>query len=289
MSKLISNYEIVAHGFADFPIALYSEKVYCVEPHYHKEYELFWLSEGEMLLGTDKEKYVITPGTMVLIEPNIAHYANDTDKSKQHHFYTLTFDISALGSIDDPCRAAVESIKINRLLKIPKYILADSEKIFHMMKNNEFGAEIKLKGLLYNIISHILQSKQFIQHSDPKIDRIHSIAAINMVIDYIKNHYKEKISFKALLSNVSYSESHMRRLFKEKTGLSFIDYVNKYRVEKSCIDLLYSDKSISDIAVDNGFNNVQYYSKIFKMFTNTTPGQYRKWVNQKYDDSGNAK
>ena len=73
MSKPISIYEVVPHGIAEFPISFYSETVYSINPHYHKEYELFWLSEGEMRFGIENEEYIISPGTVVFIEPNAVH------------------------------------------------------------------------------------------------------------------------------------------------------------------------------------------------------------------------
>lgn len=275
MSKPISIYEVVPHGIAEFPISFYSETVYSINPHYHKEYELFWLSEGEMRLGIENEEYIISPGTVVFIEPNAVHYAYDTIETGRH-FYSLVFDISSFGDTDDPCRKILESIKISRFLVIPQSIFAEEEKLFEMIKSNNFGAEIKLKNFLFELVSHIVMSGQFTKHSHLKVGRQSSEAVINTVINYIEEHYKEKFSISAILADVSYSRSHLMRLFKSKTGLSFVDYVNRYRVEKSCLELLYSDKSISDIAVDNGFNNVQYYSKVFKMLMNTTPKKYRE-------------
>ena len=169
-----------------------------------------------------------------------------------------------------------ESIKINRFPIIPVHILSDSDKLFKMMTNNVFGAEIKLKAFLYEFISYIIISSQFTRHSDPSVGKLSSTAAVNTTIKYIEANYKEKLSISAVLEEVSYSKSHLMRLFKSKTGLSFVDYVNRYRVEKSCLDLLYSNKSISNIAVDNGFNNVQYYSKVFRTLMNTTPKKYRE-------------
>ncbi len=276
VSKPLSIYEVVPHGIAEFPIAFYSETVYNINPHYHKEYELFWLSEGEMRLGIENYEYVIPSGSVAFIEPGAVHYAYDTPESGHRHFYSLIFDISALGSPDDPCRKMFESIKINRFPIIPVHILSDSDKLFKMMTNNVFGAEIKLKAFLYEFISYIIISSQFTRHSDPSVGKLSSTAAVNTTIKYIEANYKEKLSISAVLEEVSYSKSHLMRVFKSKTGLSFVDYVNRYRVEKSCLDLLYSNKSISNIAVDNGFNNVQYYSKVFRTLMNTTPKKYRE-------------
>ena len=54
------------------------------------------------------------------------------------------------------------------------------------------------------------------------------------------------------------------------------EYVNKYRIERACLELLYSKKNITEIASDFGFNNIQYFSRVFKQYMNCTPKQFQK-------------
>ena len=58
--------------------------------------------------------------------------------------------------------------------------------------------------------------------------------------------------------------------------MNLSEYVNKYRIEKACLDLLYTNKNITEIAITNGFNNIQYFSRTFKGYMNCTPKQYQK-------------
>lgn len=58
--------------------------------------------------------------------------------------------------------------------------------------------------------------------------------------------------------------------------MNLTDFINKYRIEKSCLDLIYTNKNITEIATENGFNTVQYFSKTFKNYMNCTPKQYQR-------------
>ena len=58
--------------------------------------------------------------------------------------------------------------------------------------------------------------------------------------------------------------------------MNVTEYLNKFRVEKSCLDLIYTDKNITQVACENGFNNIQYFSRVFRQFMNCTPKQYQK-------------
>ena len=58
--------------------------------------------------------------------------------------------------------------------------------------------------------------------------------------------------------------------------MNYTDYLNRFRVEKACRDLIYSNKNVTQVATENGFNNIQYFSKIFKKYMECTPKQYQK-------------
>ena len=106
--------------------------------------------------------------------------------------------------------------------------------------------------------------------------KVNSSHAVDAAILFIQQHYRENICLEDLLSVTNYCKSHFIRLFKSTTGYKFTDYVNHYRIEKSCLDLIYTDKNITEIAIENGFNNIQYFSKTFKDYMRCTPMQYKK-------------
>lgn len=275
MNGRYSEYEPVAHGSAAFPIELYSERVYDVKPHHHKEYELFRLTEGKMLFGIGGEEHIIEAGTTVFIEPNETHCALDTAAGGERHFNALLFGAEALGNKGDPCRKLLESVKIDRFLKIPDRYFEDCERVFNMRRSNEFGCELEIKAFLFDLLSFIIRSRQYTRHSELLSKEISSETAVGAVIAYIEANYAERITLDTLLPLISYSKSHFMRLFKETTGLGVTSYINRFRVEKSCLELLYSDKPVSVIAGECGFNNVQYYTKLFTRYIGVPPARYR--------------
>ncbi|WP_083461380.1 helix-turn-helix domain-containing protein [Cellulosilyticum ruminicola] len=72
------------------------------------------------------------------------------------------------------------------------------------------------------------------------------------------------------------SQGQLCRFFKGMTQMSVIEYLNYYRISKSIQLLDSTDKQISEIALDVGFNNISYYNKIFKYYIHMTPMVYRK-------------
>ena len=80
----------------------------------------------------------------------------------------------------------------------------------------------------------------------------------------------------------SRSESRFSRYFRRSTGNTFTDFVNRVRVNKACQLLLETDKYISTICYEVGFNNVANFNRRFSEFRGMTPSEFRKTGKLRY-------
>ena len=103
-----------------------------------------------------------------------------------------------------------------------------------------------------------------------------SKSVIDIVTGYIEKNYEQEINKKTLADIVYLNPDYLGKLFKKKTGISVNNYVMKVRVEKGKDLLANTDIPINVIALDTGFSNYSYYSKVFKELVGCTPNEYRK-------------
>lgn len=260
----------------DFPAGIFSQKVYFPKNHHHIEYEIFYLDRGEVLFGIEGAEFKITQDSAIFLEPETEHFCKAYKKNKEYHYFALVFDISIFGDEDDFYRIFFKSLKINRFITLPRSILEKLKICAELKKSESFGCDFFLKSLVFESVSYLIQTKQFSQVSTLSERSVHSISAVDSAVSYIKENYKRNISLDDVLSVTNYTKSHFCRIFQKNTGISVTEYLNKFRIEKSCLDLIYTDKNITEIALDNGFNNIQYFSRVFKQFMNCTPKQYQK-------------
>lgn len=101
--------------------------------------------------------------------------------------------------------------------------------------------------------------------------------------DYILNNINKKISLEEISLYLNISRSYFSRIFKEKTSISFTDYVNKAKIKQAKNILTETDKSINEIAQELGYSNQFYFSRTFKKFEKITPSQYRR-LNKKIEE-----
>lgn len=98
---------------------------------------------------------------------------------------------------------------------------------------------------------------------------------VKKIIQYIEQHYDQEITLASLARHVMMGENYVSALFKKKTGETLIHYLHRIRIEKAIEYLRTTDLPVNQIGQNVGFMNDNYFIKIFKRMTGTTPSQYR--------------
>ncbi len=96
---------------------------------------------------------------------------------------------------------------------------------------------------------------------------------VNDIVDYIRQHYAEKLSLSGIAEHFYLTQSHVSRLFKKHTGESVLNYIHDVRIENAR-KLLESGVSVKDTAEQVGYDSLNNFYKYFKRYTVTTPAEY---------------
>lgn len=103
---------------------------------------------------------------------------------------------------------------------------------------------------------------------------------VRKILRYTEKHYRKKIRINDLVGELHTSAGYLNQLFKEETGYTYNDYLNRFRILKS-MDLLEDDQQkIYQIADEVGIGDYKYFVSVFEKYTGMTPTNYRKEVNQ---------
>ena len=106
---------------------------------------------------------------------------------------------------------------------------------------------------------------------------------MTLVLDWIERNYAEHITLGKLAEVAGSNEKYFCRFFKEYTGNSPVEYLNRLRVERVCLAMAAGDQSITEAALDCGFNDISYFCKIFKRYKGVTPREYRHRFEEQSD------
>lgn len=100
-------------------------------------------------------------------------------------------------------------------------------------------------------------------------------------IKYINDHYNEKISLSNVANKIGLSSSYLSRKFKEDCGKGFVEYLNSIRIEKAKFLIENTNYSIKELVPMVGFNNYNYFFKVFKDIEGMTPHEYEIIIENK--------
>ena len=123
--------------------------------------------------------------------------------------------------------------------------------------------------VLFTMISkaHEQDPDQFIPHKQE----------IHRVQKMLEGNEKEFLSINEMADHVSLSTSYFRRLFKEVTGYSPIQYQNRIKINRAKDLILSGECNVSEAAFAVGFDNVFYFSRLFKKLTGINPSEFSKY------------
>lgn len=100
--------------------------------------------------------------------------------------------------------------------------------------------------------------------------------AMKQIKQYIVEHSHEDISLESLGKKVGLSPIYISKMFKEKLGINYIDFLTECRIEKAKKLLYDPEKSIKEITFEVGYHEPNYFSKVFKKICKISPKEYRK-------------
>lgn len=107
-------------------------------------------------------------------------------------------------------------------------------------------------------------------------------AVINSMIDYIQQNLGTDITLSKLSDRVHFSKYHLHRIFKEYTGETLKKYIRRLRMENSVNMMIQEDKSLSEVAVENGYSWISNFSRTFRKYFKIPPRNLKQLLCTEY-------
>ena len=139
--------------------------------------------------------------------------------------------------------------------------------------------EDELKKNVEKIIQEIEKDNQLKQISEKKTVYVKTDADndyVQHILSATESRYSEKISIESFSEELGVSASYLSRKFKEATGSTYLDFLNKYRVQKA-IKLLETGKyKVYQVSDMTGFSDYKHFNSVFKRYTGSAPSEFVK-------------
>ncbi len=252
-----------------------------VPAHWHNEAEIVYIKKGIGIVTVDLISYDVTSGSIIVILPGQLHsITQKNDNSFEYENIIFNFDTLHSERADSIAplfnsftgRNIIITPNITNNLSYYEDIKACLDEADRICTTFPKGYQLAILSCLYKLF-YILYSNATVNNEKTK--NIKSIEHIKNITKYVENNYFDQITIADMAQLCDYSESHFMKFFKQNMGISFIDYINNYRLNMAANLIKSSDSDILSIACECGFNNLSYFNRLFKQKYKMTPRELR--------------
>ena len=256
--------------------------------HYHPEYELTYIPSGEGIryVGSDLDNFY--PDDLVLLGSNLPHsWVASTDEIQQSSAIVIylnkdflettwvkSFEFDAIRKL---LELSSKGIKFDRSVAIDLKEKYDELLQLTGLKRLMLFIEI-LQDLALTTKYQLLCDHKFSTELDHTTNE-----RINKVYKYVENNFRQQVVLDDVAAIVNMTPENFCRFFSKMMKKPFFEFLNGYKINKACKLLIETDKRVSEICYDSGFQSIPFFYKQFKKNKNCSPSLYRKNYRQNSD------
>lgn len=250
--------------------------------HYHEEYELHLIvdSSGKAFVGDYIGQFYA--GHLVLTGPRLPHnWISYLDQGQSYELRDMVLQFKH-ETITNAASSFPELEQLVPLLELAKHGI----EFFGMGKTAEhYMSQIRDSSGIYRLTQFLLLMQELeqckVKHQlsslrvESNLDK-EGQDKISNIVDFITENYQSEISLGDVANMAGMSASHFSRFFRKATGNTFKDFFTGVRISKACELLSTSDKQITSICYDVGYNNIANFNRRFLERKKVSPREYRR-------------
>ncbi|MDD6193967.1 MAG: AraC family transcriptional regulator [Lachnospiraceae bacterium] len=279
--------EIKKHGRPDFLFNIYPCTIPMdfaeVSVHWHDDVEFISVRKGCGIVELDFTPHTVTAGDLILIRPSQLHAIKPLDNNAMEYENIMLNPSFFLSYQLDACTQEYFIPFIEGLYHLPSIFHREDSCYSSLMKcithiddlcsAKEFAWQIGVKSTLFEFFYLLFSNFPYEQprHLDEK-----KYMALKDIITFVDDNYTHPISVEDAAAKLGYSQSHFMRFFKQQTNMTFVTYLNNYRLAKAAEALSTTSDSILEIAGNCGYDNLSLFNRQFKRKHQMTPSAFRE-------------
>jgi AraC-like DNA-binding protein len=231
-------------------------------------YQILYITKGRGVFESEKGLQKIKQGDVFILFPMIWHRFKPNKKTGWEEYW-VEFDGELINHYQK--QGFLNPMNPVVTVGIQNELAENYLKIIDLIKDKKPGFQYIASGILIQILGQIFASKKYNSFDGTEIEN--KIRQAKLMI--IENMNKT-ISQEAIAKYLNMSYSLYRKKFKEYTGVSPAQYQIQMRINKAKDLILTSDQPIKEIALNLGFESIDYFYRLFKMKTGFTPANFRE-------------
>ncbi|EUJ32885.1 AraC family transcriptional regulator [Listeria cornellensis] len=272
----------------DFPMRSFTnEGGVIVYPHWHKEIELIYVIEGRLNLGVNDVPIQMAEGEIYVINGGDVHYFLASPNSER---IVLQFDLNVFQEFslteDEGKRLRdlflhVSPSSADWNPEVARLVAGLLQVIHRESSQRKAGYRYIVKAKLYEMLAVLERDvPRLVRDSaeDATSKSQETLEKLQQIFAYVEDHYQETITLQQVADHVGFSSYYFTKLFKRNMGITFMTFVNDYRLSKAKWILLNEETPVTEVAELAGFSSVKTFHHAFKRAMGVSPLKYRRTI-----------
>ena len=260
-------------------------------------HEMFFVLEGKGSVTVGETEYPAKGGDVFLIKPEQIHCAA-ADASDPYVYYSLHYSFFERENFTDtsqleemPLLSTFFTRLYRSLSKVSLPELSQVREIIEKMEaekaNKTVGYQtmrrVYLLQLLIIVVRAAFKKPAAKIAAESLALQNRSLLIVNQIKKYLEENLVQQITLEDIASAVRLSSHYCCSLFKEVTGYTIFQYLDRLRVERAKMLLRHSHLNVTETAEELGYQNIYYFSRVFKKVTGISPTQFIALIHNKND------
>ena len=259
-------------------------------PEWHPYCEISIRFEGDGAMFVENEKAHSQPGDVLLLGPGVPHWGTiDKYPLRFVTVYFLPWLLIEMGPESDGMRVlrrfTARQTMANRLLRLPKPLLmrltAGFQELVTESEGDQIGREIRLRTLLMEQLVMILRWEQKQGQDIGGKELEEDWRPLMKALQFLRTHYSEPVYARDVARAAGLSESRLKQLFQQALGISWVRFLQGYRIHRAAALLNESGYNVTEAALAVGFDSFAHFNKTFRAFMGVTPKDFHHGMGAK--------
>ncbi len=264
----------------EFPIAMYTQNFVhaasdSIPFHWHDELQITWISEGELEYCINGDKFRLGSDKLLLVQSHQLHSSHTTTGDVKTLCINFTPEIFHPLILKKYIQPMLDSHAFAYSLLLLKPYQITMLKKLQNWKQEPLGY-FSVMNFLSQVFEEIL--KEFEEDAE-SLDR-EETRLFHEMLGFVHANFAQPLSVKDIADSAILNKNRCSALFKKYTNMSPIKYLNEYRLYTAKNMILHTDKSISDISADVGYNQISHFIEQFRLSYGMSPLKYRNKFGQ---------
>lgn len=243
-----------------------------IPPHWHESAELLCCLSGELEVHFHHTKHLLKEKEALFINSNHVHSSRSPipgeclaiqfpldflqEATSGNYYKKVLFDLNPHNT----------SQEITGML----------QAIYHFLVSPSLTNQLLVKSRIYELFAVLCEKHMYQAPEIKDVKSAKHLEKMRQVNQYIMDNYARSLSIDEVAEAFNYNASYFSRFYKKFMGITFTEYLNSIRLEAAYKELRDTDRTVLEISLNSGFNNVRSFYNVFHKNFGISPQQYRK-------------